>query len=35
MQRAMDENAVIVAQMTPFFDGAPEDAGTGTNGAGG
>ncbi|TDE37114.1 hypothetical protein [Antarcticimicrobium sediminis] len=24
MQRALDENSVIVAQMTPFFDDAPE-----------
>jgi uncharacterized protein (UPF0548 family) len=24
MQRALDENAVIVAQVTPFFDDAPE-----------
>lgn len=25
MQRALEENAVIVAQMTPFFDDAPQD----------
>ena len=26
MQRALDENSVIVAQMTPFFGDEPEDA---------
>lgn len=29
MQRALDENSVIVAQMTPFFDDAGNDSGGG------
>jgi hypothetical protein len=28
MQRALDENSVVVAQMTPFFDGDTIDAST-------